>query len=385
MARIQAVHQKRCPVRQDKAAKCKCANGSSWRVFVDVPGQRTITKQFRKQADAKAWAVDAEAAKQHGRLSAGRAPTIAELADQLVAGMRDGSIYSRRRRPYEPGTIDGYEAALDNDVKPVLGALRVNDHRVPGEVRRFIERLQRTDRGIGGGRVRNIVMPLRVVFARAVDDGVITANPMQNISRHLPDPTLATSRSRPPRGGVTPEQIEQLLGPLTPLDRAVWGLAFYAGLRLGEMRGLRWCDVDYTAGLIHVRRAFDEKARVMKGPKYGSVREVALIPALRELLMEQYLACDQPDQDAPVTPGRRGGVITYKAIYTRRAKAWANLDGMPARPLTLHEARHVFETLGHAAGWTLKVSRTGRPQARVAGSRHSTPTRPCRAHMRMRP
>jgi integrase len=29
----------------------------------------------------------------------------------------------------------------------------------------------------------------------------------------------------------------------------------YAGLRLGEVRGLRWQDIDLEAGLLHVRRS----------------------------------------------------------------------------------------------------------------------------------
>jgi integrase len=34
----------------------------------------------------------------------------------------------------------------------------------------------------------------------------------------------------------------------------LWAVAFYAGLRRGELIGLRWSDVDLAAGVIHVRR-----------------------------------------------------------------------------------------------------------------------------------
>jgi integrase len=69
---------------------------------------------------------------------------------------------------------------------------------------------------------------------------------------------------------------------------------------------------------------------------------VPLIPALRELLMEQYLTSGQPVAEALVAPGRGGAVVTDDAIYRRRDKAWAGLKGMPDPPLRLHEARHTY-------------------------------------------
>jgi integrase len=42
-------------------------------------------------------------------------------------------------------------------------------------------------------------------------------------------------------------------------DRALWGTAFYAGLRLGELRGLRWEDVNLAEGVIRVERAIEKK------------------------------------------------------------------------------------------------------------------------------
>jgi integrase len=41
-------------------------------------------------------------------------------------------------------------------------------------------------------------------------------------------------------------------------DRPLWATAFYAGLRRGELRGLRDEDVDLEANEIHVRRGWDD-------------------------------------------------------------------------------------------------------------------------------
>jgi integrase len=39
-------------------------------------------------------------------------------------------------------------------------------------------------------------------------------------------------------------------------DAAIYRTAAYTGLRQGELLGLRWCDVDFTAPLVHVRRNY---------------------------------------------------------------------------------------------------------------------------------
>jgi integrase len=51
------------------------------------------------------------------------------------------------------------------------------------------------------------------------------------------------------------EQIRALLGlDLTAWRRAYITVALMCGLRPGELLGLRWEDVDFKAGVIHVRK-----------------------------------------------------------------------------------------------------------------------------------
>jgi len=41
--------------------------------------------------------------------------------------------------------------------------------------------------------------------------------------------------------------------------------AFYTGMRLGELLGLRWRDVDVEAGLIFVRQQYDCRRTLKSG------------------------------------------------------------------------------------------------------------------------
>ncbi|HWB78079.1 MAG TPA: tyrosine-type recombinase/integrase [Nannocystaceae bacterium] len=52
-------------------------------------------------------------------------------------------------------------------------------------------------------------------------------------------------------------------------------VALLTGLRLGELRGLKWDDVDLVAGRLHVRRSADDRGK-LKSPKNGRSRIVDL-------------------------------------------------------------------------------------------------------------
>jgi integrase len=67
-----------------------------------------------------------------------------------------------------------------------------------------------------------------------------------------------------------------------PQDAAIYRVAAFTGLRQGELLALRWSDVDFVAGLLHVRRNFT--GGVEKMPKGKRVRSVPMMPAVIDTL-----------------------------------------------------------------------------------------------------
>lgn len=63
--------------------------------------------------------------------------------------------------------------------------------------------------------------------------------------------------------------------PAWPQDAAIYSVATYAGLRLGEIGRLRDIDIDFPKRLIHVRGAFTQKTE--DAPKSGKGRAVPMI------------------------------------------------------------------------------------------------------------
>jgi integrase len=149
----------------------------------------------------------------------------------------------------------------------------------------------------------------------------------------------------------------------------VAALAF-AGLRAGELADLRWRDVDLAAGRIYVGRSKTD----------AGLREVDLLPILRDELLQHRLAADSADPDDRVFTTARGGVRDRNNIGLRvmrpvleRADELLAERGEHPLPegVTAHKLRHTFASvlialgrdpayvmaqLGHAdPGFTLRV------------------------------
>lgn len=60
--------------------------------------------------------------------------------------------------------------------------------------------------------------------------------------------------------------------------RSIYATAIYTGLRAGELWGLRWSDVDYRRGVLHVQHSYDG------APKSWQIREVPMFAPVIEAL-----------------------------------------------------------------------------------------------------
>ena len=114
---------------------------------------------------------------------------------------------------------------------------------------------------------------------------------------------------------ASPEEAAALIAPLSKHDRALWGTAFFAGLRRGGLQALRWEDVDLASAVLLVERAWDEKAREFVGPKSAAGRRtVPLAGVLRDHLLAHKLDSERTDglvfgTGKPSLPRRSGAAL----------------------------------------------------------------------------
>lgn len=337
---IEVRHAKACATR--KGGKCNCRPTYQASVWSAREGKR-LRKTFPTLAAARAWRAEAQTAVRRGTLRAPVATTVREAGEALVEGMRSGRVRTRSGDHYKPSAIRSYEAALRDRICPELGGKRLGDVQ-----RRDVQRL--ADDLLAEGRdpstIRNALMPLRVIYRRAVEDGDVAVNPCANLRL----PAVRRRRERI----ATPEEAQRLLVALSERDRPVWAIALYAGLRRGELMALRWKDVDLAAGVIRVERSYDEKGRVEIEPKSRAGRRtVPIVGALRDVLV-----------DHKARQGRGTGLVFGSSaetpfvpsnLWRRAQRAWKRAG---LEPIGLHEGRHTFASVLIAAGVNAKAITT---------------------------
>jgi integrase len=248
--------------------------------------------------------------------------------------MRSGAIRTRSGDRYKPSACRAYSQALRDRIFPELGPVKLRDVQ-KRDVQRIADAM--LAEGLSPSTCRNQLMPLRVIFKRAIVDGDVAVNPCANVR-------LPAVRSRQPRI-VTPEQAAKLLAALPERDRPLWATAVYSGLRLGELQALEWDAVDLAGGVIHVRRAFDEKERVYVAPKSrAGERKVPLTAALRDYLDELKM---RPGRSDGLVFGRETDVpFDSSAVSARAERTWRNAK---LEPIGFHECRHSFASFMIAA------------------------------------
>jgi integrase len=334
-------HAKVCASRS--SGECNCTPSYEASVPLGGRGSRT-RKTFKNLQDAKAWRARGVVAAADGLLRPA-AITLNEAAEELVSGMQRGSVRTRSGEIYKPSVIRGYATSLHLRLLPPLGARKLGDI-----LRRDVQRLVDgwLEESIDASTIRNWLMPLRIVYRRAVQDGLVALSPCDQLRL----PRVDSRRER--IAGM--EEARALLSALPLRDRALYAMAFFAGLRMGELRALCWKDVDLDAGRIRIDRAMDGMGATITPKSRAGMRTVPVLTSeLRDLLTAHRYASRALLNDYVFPGSSPTSPFTPGAVYRRVRTAWrhAQLD-----PINLHEARHTFASTAIAAGLNAKIIAT---------------------------
>jgi integrase len=146
------------------------------------------------------------------------------------------------------------------------------------------------------------------------------------------------------------DEIGRLLEVSAPSSRLMIATVLYTGLRISEMLGLTWGDVDFGAGLINVRAQLsrahrDAPARRVPPKTPASIRDVPLVPQLARLLAAHRQASPFSQGTNWVFATSRGTPYGHRnasrcGLARAAERAGLNDDRWP--PLRFHDLRHTF-------------------------------------------
>lgn len=254
--------------RQPNGKYAVCARRSGRLLF------RTAGRDLGEARRARAELISA--------LEAGRVPASPRLRLDTVAGRwleRFGAKVAAGER--HPRTLEAHRYQLEQNLLPTLASRRVASIAVD-DIATLLEALR--EKGCSAKTRANALATLHSILRYARRRGWIVIDPVE-----LLEPEERPRHRRRRQRVLGRVEIECLFAACPPSGRLLIATALYSGLRISELLGLIWDDVDFAAGLIRVRAQLSrahrgEPARRVAPKTPASVREVPLVEQLGHLL-----------------------------------------------------------------------------------------------------
>jgi integrase len=181
---------------------------------------------------------------------------------------------------FKPSTVQGYKQVWNKNLKPHFGEMTLREYRTHhGSL--FLTQLAKT---YGPYTLKNIKNLSSALFTHAINVGKIDSNPWHDCK------VLGKQLPKGKTGYYSLEEIENIITALVGCVECqlIMALAYFFGLRRGEIQGLQWGDVD--ADWLHIRRnKVNGRITTLKGRK--KEKDFPLIQPVKGLLMLWCAEC----------------------------------------------------------------------------------------------
>ena len=222
------------------------------------PKRRTVYGKTRKEAAEKL--TKAMTDRDGGLVFDAENQTVGEYFQRWLDDSVRGSV--------KPVTFENRARVVRVHISPALGRIKLKA-LAPAHVQGFYR--AKLDEGLASSSVHTIHSVLHTALKRAVKLELIPRNTAAAVDPPRPRP----KEIRP----LDAAQAKALLSAARG-DRleAVYVLAVTAGLRISELLALKWEDVDFERGVLHVRRTLSaaDSGPTFTTPKNGKGRSVKL-------------------------------------------------------------------------------------------------------------
>lgn len=240
--------------------------------------------------------------------------------------------YVEHDRGRKPSTVRDYKTVVDRVLVPALGEAPI-EALTSAHIDAFRSRLV-ADGKLSARTINKYLALIHGILKRAQRAYGLSANAAAGVERQ---PTKRSWDFDVLSGAEVEALIRAAKGDQ---DAALFATAAYAGLRLGELRALRWRDIDFEKRLVHVRRSYVLGSEGV--PKSGRVRSVPLIDQTAKPLEDLSRRGAFVSKDDLVFCNSTGEVFDDSALR-RRFYAARDAAGVPA--IRFHDLRHTFGTL----------------------------------------
>ena len=323
--------------------KVKHWKGAHW-IFVNHRGQRKAKRVGEGNANKRA--AELAAIQIAAKLATGDNSVFEDNRAKVLTLQEyaEGWLTTHARQACKFSTARIYDVNLRRHIYPVLGAKPIAAVN-RGDCRALIAACR--EKGLSRKSIENIGRTVSSVLSQAVEDGLLQANPAFRLGRYHRTGNELKSEIRP----LTREEVALFLESArqhAPREYPLFLCALRTGLRMGELLGLQWGDVDFHGRFVEVRRNL--VAGRITTPKSGRTRRVDMSAQLAETLKTlltsrkaETLRRGWPQVPDWVFCNEEGGPLDgdnlrHRVFYKTLAKA-----GL--RRVRFHDLRHTFASL----------------------------------------
>jgi integrase len=315
------------------------SKGQAWIAeYTDHEGKRRL-RTFETKGEADSFHVSvAGDLRSSLHVPDSQSVTVAEAGKLWLQGCEADGL--------ERSTIDAYRQHLERHIVPLIGAVKLSRLTMP-MVRTFEDKLA-LDRS--PAMVRKARISLGALLTDSQDRGLVRQNVVHARTRRRRQGKEARAAARQNsklKVGVdipSPDEIRAIIAAAGDSDtdrrRPLLLTAIFTGLRISELRGLRWDDVDLKRAEFHLRQRADRYNKIGPLKTAAGARIVPLPPALVSTLRKWKLACPKGELGLAF-PAADGSVESYVNI-TRHALNPISVAAGIAAKYGWHALRHFY-------------------------------------------
>lgn len=320
-----------------------------WQGRDPVTGKRrSISKTIRgTKKDAERWITTTlHALDTHSFVEPNRRSVNEYLTEWL-----DSSVKVRVRER----TFYDYKKLIERYIAPKLGFIKLSQ-LTPLHIQSLYATMQ--ENGLSARTVRYTHSVLRSALEQAVKWNFLVHNPATRVAQ--------PQQTRREMSALTVDETNRFLESAKP-DRwyPLWLLLVTTGLRPSEALGLKWPDIDFENGRIHIQRALAPSAKgawVFAEPKTRRSRRVVTLPTTTTRALQIHKVRQNTEilnagheykRNELVFASRTGGPLEMRNLVRRHFNQILKQSNVPR--IRLYDLRHTCATMLLSFGINPKV------------------------------
>ena len=244
-----------------------------FRTQITVPGGKRLSHTGPTEKEVMEWKKRKLAELEKGLNYDAARTSVKKFMDNWLAS---------RRPSLRPNTYIQYEQIARDYILPYIGNIKLGSLR-PDQVQAMYDHLLQT--GASARTVELTHSVLHNMLSHALRLGVVY--------RNVCDLTMPARPEEKEKNILTDDQVQRLLTAIEgERNEALVYMAIMTGMRLGELLGLMWIDLDWLTGEIQIRRqaqrgAYGDAEKFAPPKTRRSRRTIVVGERMLDILREQ--------------------------------------------------------------------------------------------------